>query len=125
MKIINLTQHTATPEQVTEGVFDLPEEQRQQLAQLLTFRVIPDYQIIRDRVVAIGDLVEPFFQKGDRFMVGGAPYLMQPLWAHLDQRYSALALYAFTERVSVEDPATGVKTSVFKHAGWVPHFGDY
>lgn len=124
-KIINLTQHVATNEQVDQGVFDLPPTEQQELKKLLTFNTVPDYQEISRRAVAIGDLVEPFFKNGDKFMVGGAPYLMQPLWLLLDQRFSAEVLYAFTKRISVEDPETGVKTSAFKHAGWVRHYGDY
>ena len=54
-------------------------------------------------------------------MIGGAPYLLGPLAKMLIDDFKAVPLYAFTQRVSVEDPTTGVKTSVFKHMGFVPH----
>lgn len=51
-------------------------------------------------------------------MIGGAPYFMVWLESALD-KIGVQSVYAFSERVAVEDPTTGVKTSVFKHAGWV------
>lgn len=50
-------------------------------------------------------------------MIGGAPYLM-PALAQCLKAEGVTPLFAFTQRVSVDQP-DGTKTSVFKHAGWV------
>lgn len=53
--ILNLTQHTATPEQITAGVTDLPAAQQAQLHALLTFDDLPTAADIADRAAAIAD----------------------------------------------------------------------
>lgn len=129
--IINLTQHIATAEQREAGVFDLSVEHRQELAKLLTIDTLPDYRELRRRAAAIGDIIEVAVNEiGEkegfvpRLMVGGAPFLMPVLCRLMEERFSTECLYAFSKRVSIEDPVTGVKTSVFKHEGFVPHFSD-
>lgn len=129
--ILNLTQHAASPEQVEVGVIDLAPELRQELGKLLTFDALPDFRDLRNRALVIRDLISPLvLEVGDRegfvprLMVGGAPFFMPVLCRVLEESFSTECLYAFSKRVSVEDPVTGVKTSVFKHEGFVPHFSD-
>lgn len=124
MTILNLTQHKATPEQQAAGVLDLPMDCIPRLRELLTFEELPDYAVLRDRADEVADLIELWVIKDTEFMVGGAPYFVPVLCSVLQGRYSRPCLHAFTQRVSVEDPATGVKTSVFKHAGFVRHYVD-
>ena len=120
--IINLTQHSATPEQINDFVVDLKPEYKKQLAALLTFETLPSQEEINSRVEGVKNiLIETGIKVSFDAMIGGAPYLMNPLAKMLIDDFKAVPLYAFTQRVSVEDPTTGVKTSVFKHMGFVPH----
>lgn len=133
--IINLTQHKATPEQIADGVVDLPESYRKQLIELLTFNELPTIGGIKARARAIAELVDAFLcdkateeetplPKHIHAMIGGAPYLM----AHLEHalkfslHLNITALYAFSERISTEEvqpDGTIKKVSSFKHAGFI------
>jgi hypothetical protein len=55
--ILNLTQHPATPEQIADGVCDLPAEARADLCRLLTVETLPTAQEIADRCEAIAGLI--------------------------------------------------------------------
>ncbi len=55
--ILNLTQHTATPEQLAQGVVDLPAELRAELSRLLTVDDLPTQAGIADRCEAIAGLI--------------------------------------------------------------------
>ena len=114
-KIINLTQHPSTPEQ---GADDLQGETLAQLKSLLTFDTPPYAFEIKERAEAIAALVGP---ECTHAMIGGDPYLMAWLEAAL-REVGVQPLYSFSERVSVETTSPSgevVKTSVFKHTGWV------
>lgn len=131
-KILNLTQHEATQEQKEAGVIDLPAEMRAELVDALTFTYCPDSTVVRARAERIAQLCSDYWNHLNAnylstrttfftAMIGGAPYLMAPLERALNaQRIPAV--YAFSERVSTEtEKADGsiVKTSYFRHAGWV------
>ena len=125
MKIWNLTMHVATAEQVAAGVVDLPQDARQRLVALLAFDDLPSAARVRDAADEIADLLVEVAQlpalQGDRAMIGGAPFLMEPLVWALD-RVSIGVVYAFSKRESVEETqADGSvkKHSVFRHAGFV------
>lgn len=128
--IVNLTQHNSTVEQ---GVYDLPEDMKVQLKDLLTFHNLPTQKEIQSRAAQIADLANLFFVEemegldlvdGEftvSAMIGGAPYLMSPLEEYLKQN-SIAPLYAFSQRVSVEetDSEGNVhKKNIFKHLGFV------
>lgn len=117
MKIINLTQHKASAEQVEAGVFDLPETSV--LKAVLTFVAIPTAENIKQRAKLLAGLA--LTSNAEAAMIGGAPYLMGALEKELKAK-GIQPLYSFTERVSVEveNPDGSVtKTAVFKHQGWV------
>lgn len=135
--IINLTQHSATPAQIAEGVVDLPTELRTKLTELLTFDTIPSETVVFQRAQAIADMAEAWLGNQPRpedygrdgavleeAMIGGAPYLMCALeYALLN--YEIAPVYAFSVRESVEQtqPDGSVrKVAVFKHAGFVRMF---
>lgn len=114
--IINLTQHNATPEQVAEGVVDLPSELRTRLVELLTFNTLPGVAEVFQRAQDIAKLAaewldeqphpEDYGRDGAALaeaMIGGAPFLMANLEA-------ALLVYAI-------EPVYA-----FKHAGFVRMF---
>ena len=119
MKIINLTQHTATDDQREAGVIDLPGLQRRQLQELLTFDTLPTMTQIDRRAAQIAHLAAD--SGCSHAMVGGAPYLMTSLEMAL-QKEMIRVLYAFSKRESVEvtDADGSVrKTNVFRHIGFV------
>jgi len=111
--ILNLTQHTGTPEQGVTAptrVFEIRE--------LLTFESQPTLAEITDRAETIAMLAAD--QGAKCAMIGGAPYLMRPLENALIAR-DIVPCYSFSTRVSIETLVDGVltKTSVFKHAGFI------
>lgn len=140
--ILNLTQHTATVEQLTAGVCDLPVDLRPVVGKLLTFEDIPSKEDICKRAhtlamisrawfagmdpmsVFLDDFVgfPPLGEGGDyRVMVGGALWLMRPL----SEELIALGLtpvFAFSVRESVDTmQADGSvrKSQIFRHRGFV------
>lgn len=119
MKIINLTQHAATPEQKAEGVIDITDpEERKTLSECLHFDSVPDTEELNMRAEALADLACTSLGYA---MIGGAPYLMASLELALLKR-GIQAAYAFSKRESVEEaqPDGSVrKTAVFRHLGFV------
>ena len=131
MTILNLTQHTATAEQLAAGVIDLPAEARAFLADLLTVSDIPTTDEIRQRCESIAALAASLAAPEDRedgtrgfalfAMIGGAPFLMATLERALIEQ-GIKPLYAFSRRESVEvaQPDGSVrKEGVFRHLGFV------
>ena len=112
MKIINLTQHAATKEQIEQGLFDLDDNS--ELKELLTFNDIPTSAEIQNRACAIAKIAKD--SGAECAMIGGAPFFMSALENALKE-VGVQPLYAFTKRVAVEE--NGVKTSIFKHEGFV------
>lgn len=130
MKILNLTQHLATPDQKAAGVVDLPELGRQQLQKLITFKTLPDDTELSDRAHAVASLAAQYIElmtltdgePVNTVLIGGAPYFMVPLEIALSH-VGLFAVYAFSVRESVEThnpDGTVTKRNVFKHAGFVP-----
>jgi len=111
-----LTQHPATPEQVTAGVVEPADKRRVQ--ELLTFGELPTTPEVRARGEALAEIA--FREGAEAAMIGGAPYLMRPLEEALAQR-GVQPLYAFSVRESVEVVVDGgvEKRSVFRHVGFV------
>ena len=127
MRIINLTQHAATPEQIEAGVVDLDGEQREILCRWLTFNKMPlqgEIEIRANMLAAVAaDDSSTVGDVGsfDCAMIGGAPYLMSSLENALIER-DITPLYAFSVRESVEEtqPDGSVKkVNTFRHAGFV------
>ena len=117
MKIINLTQHAASAEQVSAGVVEPADKQRVQ--ELLTFEELPSRQLLEERAMALAALAAS--ANADAAMIGGAPFFMPPLAAALKAQ-GVRPLYAFSRRESAEttDPDGSVrKTAVFRHIGFV------
>lgn len=115
MRILNLTQHIATPDQVVAGVIE--PDNKALVAKWLTFDELPSSHELEYRARNLAMLAEGY----NAAMIGGAPYFMAPL-----ERAIAAAgvkvLYAFSVRESVEVPqedGTVKKTQIFKHAGFI------
>jgi len=116
MKILNLTQHKATPDQIAEGVYDY--ENHNLIQQLITFDEMPTFSDMIDRADELAKLV--IEEGADAAMIGGAPYFM-PILEFVLFRSNITPLYSFSKRVSedtVMPDGTIQKTSVFKHRGF-------
>lgn len=118
MRILNLTQHMATPAQIADGVFEPKDKARVQ--SLLTFDSIPDKWEMVSRAKTLARIA--LINEANTVMIGGAPYFMGTLEAILIQ-HKIRPLYSFNTRDSVEvtDVVTGVttKTALFVHSGFV------
>lgn len=116
-EILNLTQHTATTEQVAAGVVE--PQFKEAIQNLLTFNSKPDIFEIQDRAKALAAMaqVEGF----KRAMIGGAPFFMSALERELLDA-GITPLYAFSERVSdeqIQPDGSIKKINIFKHVGFV------
>lgn len=115
MKILNLTQHKATPEQVSVGVVDIINiYELDRLVARLTFNQIPDSLEMAERAISLCKIAKRY--EADAVMLGGAPYFM-PVLSSVMKQHGFRVFFAFSVRDVVEDGDT--KTSVFKHAGFV------
>ena len=137
-RIMNLTQHTPTSEQLAAGVTcgDINDlSQPREIASLLTFDTLPTPVEVRHRAERLAEIAsktttlvdyggETGLCVNERFqfaMIGGAPYLMAPLEVAL-RAHGITPVYAFSVRESVDQtqPDGSVrKVTVFRHAGFV------
>lgn len=121
--IFNFTQHLATPEQIEAGIVNFPEFVRELFIPLLNFEELPTAAEVSERATALVEILNNEFQDfiGEiRIMIGGAPFLMEPLSMEL-RAHGFVPVFAFSKRESIETIENGVckKSSVFKHAGLV------
>lgn len=121
--IINLTQHNATPEQLTAGVVDVPAELKAELTTLITFNTLPTKEELNEVAMKVAAMAVICTQNTDApaAMIGGAPFFMAPLEMAL-RHYGIKPLYAFSERVSEEQGTSDGsirKVNIFKHKGFV------
>lgn len=116
-KILNLTQHPASKEQVEQGVVDPGRGLKAKIRKLITFNELPARNIIAGRALALAGIVEAL----DEFrytMIGGAPFFMSALESEL-KAVGVTPLYAFSKRI-VEEKADGSEKKVlFRHEGFV------
>lgn len=120
---INLTQHPLTAEQdqwVTENCYALVQDE--QIKELLDFPELPTKEELEKRadniISELGDEIPGFSKMA---LIGGAPFFMSTLERKLKEA-GIQPVYAFSKRVSVEttnEQGEVVKTSVFKHEGWI------
>lgn len=119
MRIINLTQHALTPEQIEAGVVEPAGSLKEEIIKALTFTSLPTKDEVIERARDLAGLAD--FNAAGGALIGGAPYLMGYLQDALKMR-GIKPLYAYSERVSLEktNPDGSVtKTAVFKHKGFV------
>lgn len=131
MKILNLTQHVATPEQIEAGVFEPTDEDKKEIQELLTFEEIPTTEVMETRANILALRASEAFEaleNPDEYvfikkiaMIGGAPYFMSALESAL-KNDGFEVLYAFSKRESVDQvqlDGSVRKVAVFKHVGFV------
>lgn len=116
-KILNLTQHAATVEQIAAGVVE-PED-KDLVKSNLDFNTIPTRTDMVWRAIELVNLAKKFGYT--KVMIGGAPFFMGTLEAYLIDN-DIQPMYAFSERVSEEEiqiDGSVKKVSKFKHVGFV------
>ena len=112
-KIINLTQHLGTPEQVNEGLFEPKDKKEIQV--LLTFADVPEKEDIWNRAERLAEIAEE--NGAEKALIGGALWLMYPL-AKCLKDCGITPVFSFSVRESMDVPqadGTVVKKAVFKH----------
>ena len=77
MQILNLTQHTTTPEQIEAGVVDLTAEHKIKLQSLLNFTEIPTGSAIAELADDIAEIAMHY--NCQKAMIDGAGWLMSEL----------------------------------------------
>jgi len=118
-KILNLTQHRATPKQVAAGVWELPAEDKEWVRGLLTFEEPPTRSELRRRARLLALFAEA--AGAEKAMIGGAPFFMSTLEKALKE-VGVQPVYAFSRREVVEEPqpdGSVKKGAVFRHLGFV------
>lgn len=121
--MLNITQHVATPVQVSQGVVEPSPEFKTELQKLITFdrSVIEQPEIIGVRSQAVVQLIKAHYPDTQRVMVGGALYMMPSLVNELKEA-GIEPLFAYSDRVSVDvqnPDGTVSKTVKFEHLGFV------
>lgn len=126
-RIINLTQHPASQEQLDQGVFDLPDDERNTLSGLLTFEQAPQASSMARRARALVELAWDALGAEVAHpgaMIGGAPYFMATLERALMEA-DIRPMYSFTRREVEETQmpdGTTRKVAVFRHLDFVLGF---
>jgi len=116
-RILNLTQHEATPEQEKVGVIE--PLSKGEIRMLLTFEHVPTAREIKQRAMRLAEIASDHNIK--YAMIGGAPFLMSALEIALLDK-SIVPLYAFSRRETIETPLPNgkvIKKSIFKFEGFV------
>lgn len=121
--ILNLTQHSATPQQIKDGVIDLSESLKRIVSKTLTFDKLEDTSESEMvyRADTLLSLIRENYPTVTRVMIGGALYFM-PVLSKTLKEADIEPLYSFTQRVAMDetlpDGSVG-KKSVFSHIGFV------
>ena len=123
MKILNLTQHRATQEQLKDGVIEPTDNDKEVIKSYLTFNDIPSQKNIKIRAKALSDIAFKYnIEQGiQKVLIGGAPYLMSSLERSLLAK-GLTPVYAFSKRVSKEitlPDGSVEKKMIFKHEGFI------
>ena len=112
-KILNLTQHVGTPEQVADGLFE-PKD-KGIIQRFLTFSTVPEKENIWERAKVLADMAQA--ENAEKALIGGALWLMHPLSVELRKR-GITPVFSFSVRESIDvpqDDGTVIKKAVFKH----------
>lgn len=126
-RIINLTQHPFSQDQLNEFVLagitaDNIIDTNDTLKAIITFTGEIDVAVIQERAQQLSQYIEQYTDKPCLAMVGGAPFFQMAVnVACLNN--NVLPLAAYSERVSVESvQADGsiAKQNIFKHKGFIP-----
>lgn len=127
MKVLNMTQHNASTEQVEAGVVEPPPHFKEKIKKWLTVDSLPSSAELKRRARMLVNEINRIKEYSDEYsnisavMIGGAPFLMHYLEVELKNE-GIQPLYAFSKRIVVEEKledGSVKKTAVFKHEGFV------
>ncbi len=124
MKIINLTQHLATPEQIAAGVIDLDADARAKLSAAITFFSLPSVSELAARAEIVATIASNHRDADKEFdaaMIAGASYFIPALENALREA-NIVPLHAFSlrEQIQTELADGSVKReTIFRHRGFV------
>ena len=117
---MNLTQHSLTAEQISGNeCFRIESVPGDVINDRLTFNEIPTVEEMAERALDISRIAAQ--HSVEAAVIGGAPYFM-PFLEKALIKLDIIPLYSFSKRESIErknPDGTVIKTSVFKHIGWV------
>ncbi|MCD6434695.1 MAG: hypothetical protein J7L14_03710 [Candidatus Diapherotrites archaeon] len=117
VKILNLTQHEATKEQLEAGVTE--PVLKEMVKRALTFEQIPTRALLKQRARMLALYAKE--EQADYALIGGAPFFMSTLERALKEE-GITPIYAFSKRECIEEkmPDGSVeKVQVFRHIGFV------
>lgn len=123
MRILNMTQHEATRDQIAAGVVQPVRADHERVKEIITFEELPELSQLKWRARRFAELARALLQKYgcEAVMIGGTPYFAaeqeRALWES-----GIRFCYAFSQRDSIDETqpdGSVVKRTVFKHAGFI------
>lgn len=123
MRILNMTQHTPTPDQIEAGVVQPEQNDADAVKKIITFDEVPTIDEIKSRARTFAELAQALCTKYEceAVMIGGASYFVAEQEIALWRKHVRFC-YAFSKRVVQEKTnpdGTVTKVMIFKHAGFV------
>jgi len=125
VRLLNLTQHDATKEQIKDGLVDPNESEKSVIRKLLTFDDVPTAEQMIDKSMSLYYLALHLIEKyktAPTVMLAGAPWFL-PLVEHQLKKGGVKAVYSFSKRCVEEqiskDGKSVKKVSVFKHVQFI------
>jgi hypothetical protein len=118
IKMLNLTQHPATPAQKEDGVVDLEGEELEYLRKCITFNTLPSLEQLEKNSI---DLAKIAREKGyENVLIGGACYFM-PVLDNTLKRFGIKPYYAYSKRNAVDKMVDGkiITEYTFEHEGFL------
>jgi len=118
MKILNLTQHNATPSQKEAGLVDLEGNELEELREIITFDSLPTFAELELASMALAMIAH---EHGfENVLIGGACYFMPVLENHL-KKCGFTPYYAYSKRNAVDKMVDGkiVTEYTFEHEGFL------
>lgn len=98
MRILNMTQHEATRDQIAAGVVQPVRADHERVKEIITFEELPELSQLKWRARRFAELARALWESGIRFCC------------------------AFSQRDSIDETqpdGSVVKRTVFKHAGFI------
>lgn len=117
--MLNLTQHVATPEQISAGVVEPPTVMKRRIQSLLTFNETPIPQVMEEKAEALARCCRML--GATSVMVYQPPYFMSTLERVL-KRQGIHVFYAFSKWKTIEEVTPDGfcwKVAVFRHEDFI------
>lgn len=119
MKVFNLTKHSLTPDQISDGGIDVNAAQE---SNDTLFTRKPTHDEMKERATRlVGHAVDAGAKQGDFVLVAGAMYFVNPM-IDAAKEVGLKPIASFTQRVATEktnDDGSVSLAYTFKHEGWI------